>query len=466
MASFTVHQRWVIGLTSVASFMVALDLLVVSTALPTIKNELDASLGLVQWAVTGYGLAFAVLLPVGAALGDRFGRRRVFVAGLALFASASAACALSSGIEFLIAARVAQGAGAAVVMPLAVALLSSEMSDDRRGRALGLFEGLTGLATIAGPPVGGIVAYFVGWEWIFWVNVPIAVMLIPLTRRLADSRGPDTALDLGGIVLVTGGCLGVVWALVTGNESGWTSAEVVVPLVLGVVLTGLFIGWERRAATPMLPLRLFRRRTFSASAVVSLLLYAALYGTVFFLSQYLQIGRGYTALESGLRLIPWTATLLVVAPLAGAMADRFGNRPVLVLGLALKTVGLGWLSLVATPDTSYAALLLPLIVEGIGTSMAIPVVQSAMLGAVPPDDIGKASGVNGVSQEVGGVLGIAVLVALFAAAGSHLSPGEFVSGFVVVAAACAVFSAAAAIMAATMGTGEREERFVEATTAC
>jgi EmrB/QacA subfamily drug resistance transporter len=448
---FSAAQRWVLGLTSIASPMVALDLLVVSTALNTIKEDLGASLGQVQWAVTGYGLAFAVLLMAGAALGDRFGRRRVFIIGLALFAAASAGCALSPGVGWLVAARVVQGAGAALVMPLAVALLNAQLSDDRRGRALGLFEGLTGLATIAGPPVGGSVAYLIGWEWVFWINVPIALLMIPLVRaRIDESHGSDTVLDLRGMALVTGGCFGLVWGLVRGNESGWSSGEVVSALTIGAVLLILFVGWQRRTAEPMLPLRLFASRTFTAATVVSFLLYAALYGTVFFLSQYMQVGLGYSALEAGLRLIPWTATLLLVAPLAGALADRFGNRPVLVIGLLLKAAGLAWVAAVASPETSYAALLLPVVVEGVGTSMAIPVVQSAMLGAVPADDIGKASGVNGVSQELGGVFGVAILVALFTTVGSYVSAAAFTDGFIIAVGGCAVFSLGAAVIAVAL----------------
>ena len=456
MASFTGAQLWVIGLTSVASFMVALDLLVVSTALTTIKDDLGASLAQVQWAVTGYGLAFAVLLMAGAALGDRLGRRRVFTIGLAVFAVASAGCALSPSVGWLVASRVVQGAGAALVMPLAVALLNSQLSDDRRGRALGIFEGLTGLATIAGPPVGGSVAYLIGWEWVFWVNVPIALLMIPLVRaRIDESRGSDTSLDLRGMALVTGGCLGLVWGLVRGNESGWGSVEVVAALAVGAVLILAFVGWQRRSAEPMLPLRLFGNRIFTVATAVSFLLYAALYGTVFFLSQYMQVGLGYSALEAGLRLIPWTATLLLVAPLAGALADRFGNRPVLVIGLLLKSAGLAWVVAVASPETSYTALLLPLIVEGIGTSMAIPVVQSAMLGALPGDDIGKASGVNGVSQELGGVFGVAILVALFTTVGSYVSATAFADGFVLAIGGCAVFSLAAATLAVALRTSSR-----------
>jgi EmrB/QacA subfamily drug resistance transporter len=453
--TFTSGQRWVIGLTSVASFMVALDLLVVSTALPLIKLDLGASLPVVQWTVTGYGLAFAVLLMAGAALGDRFGRRRVFTIGLVLFAAASACCALAPGVGWLIAARVIQGAAAALVMPLAVALLGAELPDDRRGRALGMFEGLTGLATIAGPPVGGTIAYLVGWEWVFWLNVPIALVLIPLVLwRIEESTGSDTALDVPGMALVTAGAFGLVWGLVRGQESGWSSPEVLGALAVGSGLVLVFVWWEMRCGEPMLPMSLFGNRSFSSPTAASFLLFASLYGTVFFLSQYMQVGLGYSALEAGVRLIPWTATLLVVAPLAGALADRLGNRPVLVTGLLLKTVGLGGLGVVAaSSEGSYLAVLLALIVEGAGTSMAIPVVQSAMLGAVSPQDIGKASGVNGVTQELGGVFGVAVLVALFAVAGSYASPQAFTAGFTIAIGTCAVFAFGAAVVA--LGTSRQ-----------
>ncbi|MGH3972571.1 MAG: MFS transporter, partial [Pseudonocardiaceae bacterium] len=312
-------QRWVLALTSTASFMVALDLLVVATALTSIRLDLGASIEQVQWTVTAYGLSFAVLLLTGAALGDRFGRRRVFTIGLGLFATASAGCALSPDVGWLITARAVQGAGAALVMPLAVALLSADTPPERRGRALGIFEGLTGLATIAGPPVGGAVAQVIGWEWIFWVNVPIALLMIPLVVfRVGESHGSDTTLDVRGLVLVTGGALGLVWGLVRGNESGWTSPGVVAALAAGAVLMLAFIRWELRTRQPMLPMRLFGSRVFSSATGTSFLLFAALYGSVFFLAQFMQTGLGYTPLEAGLRLVPWTATLFVVAPLAGA----------------------------------------------------------------------------------------------------------------------------------------------------
>jgi EmrB/QacA subfamily drug resistance transporter len=439
-------QRWVLVLTSVASLMVALDLLVVSTALSTIRLDLGASVELLQWTVTAYGLSFAVLLMTGAALGDRFGRRRVFVAGLGLFTAASAACALAPSIGWLIAGRAAQGVGAALVIPLAVALLSAAFPPERRGRAIGLMEGATGLATIAGPLVGGTLAQAVGWEWIFWVNVPIGLIAIPLVLgRIEESFGEDTALDVRGIVLVTGAGLGVVWGLVRANNAGWGSSEIVAALTAGVLLAVAFVVWELRAHEPMLPMRLFRSTAFSAGSAASFLLFASLYGSVFFMAQFLQTGLGYTPLEAGLRLVPWTAMLLVFAPIAGVLADRVGDRLVLVGGLILATVGMGWLAIIADPDVTYSEIVVPLVVGGIGASMGIPAVQNAIIGAVAPGEVGKASGANSMVQELGGVFGVAILVTVFAAAGGYAAARSFADGFAPAIGVCAALSLAGAL---------------------
>ncbi len=258
-------QAWVFALTSLASFMVALDALVVSTALSTIRLDLGASVEQLGWTVNSYTLSFAVLLMTGAALGDRFGRRRMYVAGLLLFVAASALCGLAPSMGWLIAARAIQGCGAALVMPLAVTQLSLAFPPEQRAKALGAFSGVSGLAVLAGPVVGGAIAGGLTWQWIFWLNVPIGLLLVPLVlRRIPESFGPRTALDIGGLLLVTGAALGVMWGLVRGNQAGWVSPEIVAALAAGCLLALAFVAWERRAAAPMLPLRFFHSRAFTS----------------------------------------------------------------------------------------------------------------------------------------------------------------------------------------------------------
>src|SRR6266540_74832 len=315
-------RTWVLALTAVASFMVALDALVVATALSTIRLDLGASIEELEWTVNAYTLSFAVLLMTGAALGDRFGRRRLFVTGLLLFVAASAACALSSTMGALIAARAIQGCGAALVMPLAVTQVSLAFPPEQRGKALGIFSGVTGLGVLAGPVVGGAITGGLAWQWIFWLNVPIGLLVMPLVfRRIQESFGPRTALDIGGLLLITGAALGVMWGLVRGNQAGWGSLEVVITLTAGFLLALAFVGWERRARVPMLPLRFFRSRDFSAGNAAGFLFFASLYGSAFFLAQFLQTALGYGPLGAGLRLLPWTAVLFVSAPLAGVLIN-------------------------------------------------------------------------------------------------------------------------------------------------
>jgi EmrB/QacA subfamily drug resistance transporter len=424
------EQRWVLGLTSVASLMAALDLLVVATAMTTIQRDLHASLESLEWTVNAYALSFAALLMTAAALGDRWGRRRVFTAGLGLFGLASIACALAPNVEALIAARALQGIGAATVMPLAMALLSSAFPPEQRGRALGIFSGVTGLAVLGGPLVGGAVTEGLAWPWIFWVNVPIAVVLMVLAPgRLPESTGPQARIDVVGLLLQCIGSFGLVWGLVRANSSGWGSAEVLTALVLGVLVLAAFIGWEARTAQPMLPIRLFANRRFSAGNFAGFLLYAALLSEVFFITQFLQVTMGVGPLGAGLRVLPWTATLFLIAPVAGGLVDRIGERALLVGGLALQAIGMGWISLANKPDLAYGSLVVPLIIAGIGVSTAMPAAQKAVLASVPPAAIGKASGTFNTLRQLGGAVGVAVLAAVFAGAGGYASPAEFSAGF-------------------------------------
>jgi EmrB/QacA subfamily drug resistance transporter len=342
-----------------------------------------------------------------------------------------------------------QGAGAATVTTLALALVSTAFPPERRGGALGIFFAVNGIAVAGGPLVGGAITEGLAWEWIFWLNVPIGVALIPFVlARMAESHGPDRRLDLPGLALVSAGLLGVVWGLVRGNAAGWGSAEVLGALLGGAAATVAFVAYELHARAPMLPMRFFRSRAFSAGNAAIFLAVGSLFCAVFFMAQFLQNGLGYGPLGAGLRLLPWTATLFFVAPLAGKLVDRFGERPFLVAGPLLQAVGMGWIALIADAGMGYAQMIPPLVVAGVGVSMSFPAAQNSVVSAVPPEAIGKAAGTNSTMRELGGVLGVALGVAAFAAAGGYASPVEFTDGFVaamgvtaglsVLAAACGV----------------------------
>ena len=421
-------KNWVLVLTSAASFMVALDALVVTTALSTIRADLGASIETLEWIVNAYNLTFAILLLTGAALGDRFGRRRVFAAGLALFVVASAACALSASAAALIAARAAQGIGAALVMPLAMALLGAAFPREQRGKALGILSGITGIALIAGPVAGGAIATGFDWRWIFWINLPIGLVILPLIRAgIAESRGPDTALDVGGLILATGAALAAVWGLMRAAGGGW-SAQALGASAIGILLTVAFVAFERRARAPMIPMRLFSLRGFAAGNAAGFALYASMYGVVFFLPQFLA-AQGNDALGAGLRLLPWTATLFVFAPIGGALVNRAGERALIVAGLTLQAIGFAWVAVIVTPELAYVWLVPPLVLAGAGVSMAMPAAQNAVLGAVAPAEIGKAAGTFNMLRYLGGAFGIAVLAAAFSANGGFGSAAAFSTGF-------------------------------------
>jgi EmrB/QacA subfamily drug resistance transporter len=442
------RQRWVLALTSIASLMVALDVTVVSTALSTIRHDLGASISELEWTVNAYTLSFAVLLITGSALGDRLGRRRLFAAGLALFAAASAACALAPNVGALIAARAVQGAGAALIAPLSLALLSAAFEPERRGRALGIYSGITGLAVLAGPVIGGGVTQGVAWQWIFWLNVPIGLAAIPFVlTRLQESYGPRAALDWRGLALVTGAAFGVVWGLMRGNTAGWGSLEVLGSLAAGALLTLLFVAAELRSAEPMLPMRMFASRSFSAGSAVSFLLSCALFGAVFFMAQFLQVSLGNGPLDSGLRLLPWTGCVFIVAPIAGSLVDRIGERPLIVLGLTLQAAGFAWIALIAKTGLAYWELIPPLMLAGVGISMSIPPAQNAVLSAVSPADLGKASGTSTMMRQLGGVFGLAFAAAVFSGAGGYGSPTDFANGFGPAIAVAGGFSLAGALVA-------------------
>ncbi len=445
------RTRWVILLTGLGSLMAALDTLVVATALNTIRHDLHASLEQLEWTANAYNLSLAVLLLPAAALGDRFGRRRLYAIGLAVFSAASGACALAPDAGFLIGARAIQGVGAALVLPLGLTLLSAAFTAHQRGAAIGIFSAITGLSVASGPLIGGAVVDGLSWQWIFWINVPLGLVAVPLAvRKLQEGFGPDSALDLAGLSLSGVSALGLVWALVRGNSAGWSSSEVLVALVIGVGALVTFFWWERRAPAPMIPLALFRSRSFSAGNAAIFCTFAALFSTVFFYSQYLQTALGYSPLGAGLRLTVWTITFLTVAPLAGAYAGRLGERRLMVVGLLLDAAGMAWLAVIAGSHTSFGALVGPFLLGGVGVSMTIPCAQNAVVGELGTDDIGKAAGANSMMRELGGVFGIAVAAAVFARSGGYGSPSEFIAGFRPAVWASVGFALAGAVAAAML----------------
>jgi EmrB/QacA subfamily drug resistance transporter len=420
---------WAFAITSIALFMTTLDNLVVTTALPVIRRDLHASLAGLEWMVNAYTLTFAVLLLTGAALGDRFGRRRLFAIGLAIFTGGSALAALAGSANELIAARAIQGLGGAIVLPLTLTILSAAVPPNRRGVALGAWGGIGGLAVALGPLVGGAIVQGISWQWIFWLNVPFGLVLIPLAlRQLQETHGSNSRLDLPGLALSAAGLLAVVWGLVRGNDAGWTSVDVVSALSSGAVVLALFVVWELRANSPMLPMRFFRNRAFTAANVASLFMFVGMFGSIFLLAQYFQTVQGASPLQSGLRILPWTAMPILIAPIAGLLSDRIGGRPIMATGLALQATGLAWIGAILTTTLPYSSIVVPFALSGIGMAMYFAPVANVVLSSVRPDEEGQASGANNAIRELGGVFGVAVLAAVFSHYGGYQTPDSFVQG--------------------------------------
>jgi EmrB/QacA subfamily drug resistance transporter len=420
---------WTFTITSLALFMVTLDNLVVTTALPVIRTDLHASLSQLEWTVNAYTLTFAVLLLTGAALGDRFGRRLMFSIGLGIFTLASAAAALAPSIVTLDLARAVQGVGGAIVTPLTLTILSGAVPREKRGLALGAWGGIGGLAVAIGPLVGGAVVEGLSWQWIFWLNVPIGLLLVPLgLTRLRESRGPAARLDLRGLALASAGLFGIVWGLVRGNALGWGSTEIVASLTGGAVVLALFVLWELRAPAPMLPMRFFRNRTFALTNVSSLFMFFGMFGAIFLLAQFFQTVQGYSPLQAGLRILPWTAMPIFIAPLAGALSDRVGGQRLMAAGLTLQAIGIAWIAAVSTPTMPYRDVVIPFFLSGIGMALFFAPVANVVLSAVAPEEEGQASGTNNALRELGGVFGVAVLASIFAHYGGYGAPQLFVNG--------------------------------------
>ena len=447
---------WTFAISSIALFMAALDNLVVTTALPVIRQSFSAGLSELEWIVNAYTLTFAVLLLTGAALGDRFGRKRMFIVGLVIFTAGSAYAALSSSVNMLIAARAIQGVGGAILTPLTLTILSAAVPKERRAVALGLWGAVGGLAIAIGPLVGGAVAEGLAWQWIFWLNVPIGLIAIPLSLYfLTETYGPKQRLDLPGLAIITAGLFSLVYGLVRGNDLGWDDPQIVATLALGVVGILAFVGWEARTREPMLPLRLFRSRTFSAANGVSLLMYFGMFGSIFLLAQFFQVVQHYSPFQAGLRTLPWTLMPIFAAPTAGILSTRTGTRPLIVTGMVFQSVALFWLSAIVTPTVDYALIVPAFILAGIGMGFYFGPMANVVLSAVRPEEEGKASGANNAIREIGGVFGIAVLAAIFAANGSYLTGQAYVDGMLPALRIGAVVVAVGAVVALAIGSRAR-----------
>jgi EmrB/QacA subfamily drug resistance transporter len=417
---------WTFGITTIALFMTALDNLVVVTALPVIQDELDASISGLEWTVNAYTLTFAVLLLTGAALGDRFGRKRMFVIGMGIFTAASVLAALSNGIEMLVTARALQGIGASIVTPLTLTILAEAAPREKRGAILGAWGGIAGLAVAIGPVVGGAIVDGFSWQWIFWLNIPIGIVTIPLAlMHLKETTGPNDKLDLVGLLLSGLGLLGIILGVVRTNTLGWGDPQVIALIVVGILLLVAFLWWEGRTPEPMLPLAFFRNRAFAATNAVSVAMYFGMFGSIFLLTQYLQTVLGYTPFEAGVRMLAWTGVTMFVAPIAGALSDRVGGGPLMALGLALQGIALGWLAAIVTPSLGFGSMVGPFIIAGCGMGLFFAPVANVVLSAVRPEEEGQASGANNALREVGGVFGVAVLAAIFVQYGAYPEGPDF-----------------------------------------
>lgn len=417
-------------IVGVASFMASLDNLVVTTALPTIRNQFHATLENLEWTVNAYTLTFAGFLLAAAILGDRFGRRNVFVAGISLFTVGSALAALSTSPGMLVVSRVIQGIGGSVIFPLGLTILVQTVQARRRGAAIAGLSAMSGLAIALGPWIGGAIVQFGDWHWVFWINVPIGVVVTPAALRLLrNSRGPHTRLDVAGTLLVTGGLLGIVYGVIQSDSRGWTDAQVLLPVIAGISLLTAFVIDEHRVADPVVPPRLFRSRGFTLSNLVALLIQGGTFGSVFLLIQFLQDAQHYSPVAAGLRTLPWTLMPLLVVPLAAVLASRLGLKWLMMISAVLQGAALGWLAFIVSGTVSYALILPALVAAGIGMGLYFALNARQMLGFVTTDEEGVASGINGSVRQIGVVLGVAVFSRIFAGeGGGYGSAAAFVSG--------------------------------------
>jgi EmrB/QacA subfamily drug resistance transporter len=406
--------------------------------------------------MTAYSLSFASLLMAGAALGDRFGRRSMFVFGLLVFALASAGCAAATSIGWLVFARALQGAASAILVPIAMTLLGSAATPLQRPRAMGMFSSLTGLAVLSGPVIGGLLVDSLGWRWVFWINVPLCVATAFLARlRIPSNDRLVSKIDWPGVILLTVAMTAIVWGLSEGNAAGWSSAAIVSALTIGAVAGITFFVWETKSLDALVPGRLMQSIQFRAGNVVCLLMFMSMMGTLIFMAQYFAITQQTSASGAGWRMMPWTVSLFVVAPIGGILAGRLGERLPAVTGLLLQSAALTWMSFLCSSASSYGAWVPPLMLAGVGISLAMPAVQSAVLGSVAPRDMGKASGIYNTMRQLGWACGAAAAVAVFSGSGSLATAETLRNGYAAVLLLTAALSITGALLSLKLPSAVR-----------
>jgi EmrB/QacA subfamily drug resistance transporter len=459
----TAAGRWAVTVAVLGSGIAALDATVVNIALPTIGREFGTGVSALQWVVSGYTLTLAAFLLIGGTLGDRYGRRKVFLIGVAWFALASAACGFAPTATFLIVMRVLQGIGAALLTPGSLAILEASFAPDDRGRAIGAWSGLGGVTTAAGPLLCGYLISAASWRWIFFINLPVAAAVLVLSRRLPESRGPaaDGPVDAAGAAACAAFLAGLTFAFIEAPQLGWGSPAVLAMLAVAAASLAAFLAREATARSPMLPLPVFRRRQFAATNAVTLVVYAALSGALFLLPTQLQVGWGYSPLASGLATLPITVIMLALSARSGRLAGRIGPRLQMSAGPLVVAAGLALLVL-STHGASYPRYVLPgVVVLGLGLAVTVAPLTATAMSSAPPEHAGLASAVNNDVARFGGLLATAVLPPLAGITGAvYLHPAQLAAGFRTTVLIAAGLSAAGGILAAFTirnGPGHAEE---------
>jgi EmrB/QacA subfamily drug resistance transporter len=469
------HNRrwWTLGAMCFALFMIMLDNTAVNVALPSIQEDFDASLSALEWTVNAYTLTFAVLLITGGRLGDIFGRRRMFLFGVVVFALSSATIGFAPSDGWLVASRAVQGIGAAFMMPATLSIISNAFPPEERGKAIGTWAGVSAIALAVGPLLGGWLTEDVSWRAIFFINLPVAVGAVAVTLFATHESRDETVdrrVDIPGIAAMTVALTALVFALVEGNSWGWGSAGIIGLLALTVVALGAFVAIERRAPAPIVDFDALRSKQFLGANIVAFMVSFGMLAMFFFLALYMQNILGFSPLEAGVRFLPTTLMIVVVAPIAGRLTDRIGPRWLITIGLVLVAVALYELTLIDT-GTTYGDLLPAFVVMGIGIAMTMSPMSTAAMNAVSRDKAGIASGLLAMMRMVGGTLGVAATGAIFqAAVGSRLGglePGQagaaseaaaraFIDGLTDSMRLSAAVALAGAVLAAVLIRGRRE----------